>query len=367
MSVLSVNAVRDQVDRDSLVVTGEPPSTAELDAVLRRLGLGQWVGDGELSLLGRNGNRIGTSSLGHRLFVKRVGDGEFLRSVAFERFRKWKTFPGLLAPDCLGWDRDTGLMVFGLVEDALSGARAAEDGLFTVEHARRSGSALGVLHSACVGEVGVSDQAPPLPPLELLRALPLERFLASTAGELAFWRLVQHDEPLTAALVALRESESAAPPGPTHSDVRLDQFLLSGEDVVLTDWEEFRIGDPARDVGAFVGEWLARAVRGITGQGHPSDDGLDHAEVIARGRAGLAAVKPLLLAFWAGYRAVRPVLDEGFTARATAFAGWHLFDRLLATAQRAPRLAAVHRAGAGIGRNALLVPGRFADILGLRQ
>ncbi len=39
--------------------------------------------------------------------------------------------------------------------------------------------------------------------------------------------------------------------------MRLDQFLLTDTAFyVPTTGEEFRLGDPARDVGAYVGEWL---------------------------------------------------------------------------------------------------------------
>ena len=65
--------------------------------------------------------------------------------------------------------------------------------------------------------------------------------------------------------------------------------------------------------------------------------------------------------------AARPAAraDETLVRRAAQFAGWHMLDRMLASAATAHRLAPTTKAAAGIGRTLLLNPGDFASTLGL--
>ncbi|NBE94816.1 hypothetical protein FE391_13480 [Nonomuraea sp. KC401] len=69
--------------------------------------------------------------------------------------------------------------------------------------------------------------------------------------------------------------------------------------------------------------------------------------------------------FWRCYRDSVAGPDEGLAERATAYAGRHLLDRLPATAGTQTRLRAIDLAAAGIGRTALLNPGKFTGTLGL--
>ncbi|MDW6064936.1 hypothetical protein SAZ11_52485 [Streptomyces sp. FXJ1.4098] len=179
----------------------------------------------------------------------------------------------------------------------------------------------------------------------------------------------------------LGERSGAAEPAPAHGDLRLDQFLLHGDELHLCDWEEFRLADPARDIGGFVGQWLFRAATLMFTEFEPDPpdsadnaadaadaagaDGGTHAPLVRGGADQLDAVRPLVAAFWRGYRGARPAADPGLAERAVAYAGWHLFDRVLATATHSARLTAVQRGTAGLGRGALLAPARFVDVLGL--
>ncbi|WP_158708970.1 class V lanthionine synthetase subunit LxmK [Streptomyces sp. NRRL S-920] len=365
----------DTVDIHSMprqqVVSPHLSAVPEVARVLRRLGLGCLPAGAVESFAGRNDNWAGTTSTGAAVFVKQVADRDparpgFHRAVSFERFIARTPVPGLLAPRCVGWDEPSGLQVFAWLRGTRSGAELIADRAFAEVHAHQVGRAIGALHGAGFDERdGIDRTPPPLPSVELLRALPLRHFLEATAAELAFWQLLQPDRQLVDALAALREAEAAAEPRPVHGDLRLDQLLVDGDAVFVTDWEEFRLGDPARDVGGFVGDWLSYAVRGITAVDDADTTALSDHDIIARGTAELTRVRSLLRSFWAGYRQARPVRDPQLELRATAFAGWHMFDRLLATSQRSPRLSAVQRAGAGVGRNAVLAPQRFAGVLGL--
>ncbi|WP_460338348.1 hypothetical protein [Actinoallomurus acanthiterrae] len=221
-----------------------------------------------------------------------------------------------------------------------------------------------------------------------MHALPGAVFTASSAAALEVWRLLQGDAELVAALTRMREREAAAPRTAAHCDLRLDQFLLAGSELYLTDWEELRFADPARDVGAFAGEWLYRAITAIPESARSdgaSDSPLTHQQILSAGAREIERRRPLVAAFWTGYRAERGAdgadpaehgavdanlaergaIDADLAERAAAFAGWHLLDRVLSLAEHTPRIRAVDRAAFGIGRRVLLNAPAAATTLGL--
>jgi hypothetical protein len=89
--------------------------------------------------------------------------------------------------------------------------------------------------------------------------------------------------------------------------------------------------------------------------------------VVRNGIQKLLELSPLVECLVAAYlRARQAALDDSdLLVRATAFAGWHLFDRTLAVASQSGRLSPVHLAAAGVGRQALLTPERYAATVGL--
>jgi hypothetical protein len=293
------------------------------------------------------------------------------RSLAFETAFSRAQARWLDAPRCLGWDEDAGLLAFELIPDARSGADLAASAEFGDDLARRAGLAIGSLHGLPPAAVAlgrdVAGSTPPLPSAELLDGLPVAVFASSSAAELQAWHLMQHDRPLIRAVRELLRQQSLAALRPAHCDLRLEQLLIDADMLYLCDWEEFRLADPARDIGSFAGEWLHRAVQAIAGAGADSvvGDVVSHADIVSRIAGGIDRLRPLTAAFWSGYRQVRPDAEAGLATRAAAFAGWHLFDRMLAAARRSPRLSAVDRAAAGIGRTILLAPADFAGTLGL--
>ncbi|MDT0433610.1 MULTISPECIES: class V lanthionine synthetase subunit LxmK [Streptomyces] len=353
-------------------------ATPAVDLLLRRLGTGPLLAEGLSAHPGRNDNWAGRTESGRSVFVKRIGgtEGEsarrFQRVLAFERESAAAGRP-VAAPRLLGSDDTARLLVFALVEDASAGSELAADDAFDAVTARRAGETLAALHALRP----VADLAPSprsLPPLSSFDALPWSAYATASAGTLETWRLLQGDPALHGALRELEAAQERACPTPVHGDVRLDQFLIGADGrLLLADWEEFGLGDPARDLGAFAGEWLHRAVLGVPAalRGTP-DAGTEearvaHGDVVRTAVAELERVAPLIEAFWSGYaerRVSALVVDPELLARATAFAGWHLLDRLLASASRHSRLTAAERAAAGIGRTALLTPQAFVTVLG---
>ncbi|MEU6313484.1 class V lanthionine synthetase subunit LxmK [Streptomyces sp. NPDC047014] len=342
------------------------PEVAEL---LDRLGLGRFEPEGLTAFGGRNDNWAGTTTSGEQVFVKtvvRAADGsspELDRTLAYEALsRRLPADSPLRSPVHLGAHTGAALNAYRLLPGARSGSEIALDGGFGEEMCREAGRAVATLHSLDAEGADVDTGEAPLPPLSWLEALPWSALQDRSMAQIAAWKLVQDDVEAVAALRLLRAREEAAPRTPAHCDLRFDQFIAHEGTLYLCDWEEFRIADPARDVGAFVGEWLFQATYSVFA---PTGDratnapalgfDLTHEEIVERGAASVRRHLPRIAAFWQGYLE-RRVPDAGLAKRAVAFAGWHMYDRLIATAQAHAVLSPVARAAAGIGRVLLLNP-----------
>jgi hypothetical protein len=350
----------------------------EIDALLSRLRLGSFGSlDKAASLPGRNHTYAGTTSLGHHIVVKHFRGSaadagpRVRRSVTFERAVGMATPPHwFTTPRCVGWDENAGLMAFELVAGARSGADLLAAGEWNDELARQAGSAIGELHAMRPSGAPDSPWAtadrvvPPLPSAELIEGLPVPVYAACSAAELQAWSLLQHDQALASAITELLRLESEAAVTPAHCDFRLEQMFVAEGRLYLCDWEEFRLADPARDVGSFAGEWLHYAVTTMAASDADAEV-LSRGEIIRRIADCIEQLRPRIAAFWAGYRSANPSVGQDLAIRATAFAGWHMFDRMFAVARRSARLRAVDRAAAGIGRTILLSPATSVQTLGL--
>ncbi|MFD5163235.1 class V lanthionine synthetase subunit LxmK [Streptomyces hawaiiensis] len=326
----------------STAVTFKPRDLTEVpsvDALLVALGTGPFVQDSLKAPIGRNDCWAGATTSRRKVFVKRLIGPEadvrarMRRLLSFERFAEGLPTTALRGPAFLGADEAAALVAYEYVDGARSGAELMVDEAFGPELAENVGRAIGVLHEAPVSFSAEFDQTlAPHPSLSALQGLPLPVFESLSFAELQAWRLVQTDSALVNAVRELREREQEAPRVPAHCDLRVDQFLVAGDDFLVTDWEEFRLADPARDVGAFAGEWLHRSILDIVttrGDSVFLDIELTHEAVLSRGVEKMQRLLPLVRRFWHGYRQARPRMDAALATRATAYAGWHLLDRLL--------------------------------------
>ncbi|OIJ99091.1 class V lanthionine synthetase subunit LxmK [Streptomyces monashensis] len=346
-----------------------------MDALLGRLGLGVYEADTVTSFVGRNDNWSGTTTTGAQVFVKKLGDTtaaqNFQRITVFEELAAKRPSRRLRTPALLGTDPEHHLVAFELLSDVTTGTELAADDAFDEGLCRQAAQALAVIHRLPADQAALDTSPHPLPPLGGLRGLSLDYFVERSFAEIETWQLLQNDPQVIDALHHLRDSEDSAVLCPIHADVRLDQFLVNGSTLYMTDFEEFRLGDPARDIGGFIGEWLFRAIHGIP---KSISDGADfghtatHDEILAHGVTELARLRPLMAAFWNSYlHAAKPSARHvpGLATRSAAFAGWHMIDRMIAHAVAAVRLSPAHRAAAGIGRTILLSPSDFTATLGL--
>ncbi|MFJ9775526.1 class V lanthionine synthetase subunit LxmK [Kitasatospora sp. NPDC101157] len=347
----------------------DPAAAPAVQELLDDLGLGRLEPEDLAGYGGRNDNWAGRTTTGALVFLKTVArapdgsSGELDRALTFETLaRRLPPGSSLRVPEHLGSHRPGAVSAYRLLPGARSGAEAALDGDFDEELCRTAGRAVAALHGLDPAGAGLDDGAPPLPPLDWLTAFPWSALQDRSMGQIAAWKLLQDDPEVVTALHGLRARERTAPRTPAHCDLRFDQFVLADEQLYLCDWEEFRLADPARDVGAFVGEWLFHATCAVFaptggGAGARPSAGFDfsHQEVLRRGAEGLRRHLPRVEAFWRGYLECRTP-DPGLAERAVGYAGWHLFDRLIATAQAHATLSPVARAAAGIGRTLLTRP-----------
>lgn len=356
------------------VVPVDLDSFPEVEKLLQELDLGPFVRETVTSPMGRNNAWMGVTACGDEVFIKRLtGDKEDVnsrmrRTLAFERYATAVGLKGVRRPALLGSETEQRMLVFERVTGARTGAELMVAEEFTGELAHEAGRTIGHLHRTLPHDAqALDDTPPPLPPVSWLRGLPMAAYLEASAGGLEAWRLMQGDAVLIEALQRLREAERNAPKVPSHCDFRVDQLLIKAGDLYVADWEEFRLADPARDVGAFAGEWIYRSVLDLVtnrGDGVFADVEYTHEMILQRGVEKMKGLLPLVREFWLGYIEVRGKVDEGLALRATAFAGWHLLDRLIAGATFSGRLSGIERAAAGVGRTAVVSPEKFSLTLG---
>ncbi|QWF82801.1 hypothetical protein HUW46_06240 [Amycolatopsis sp. CA-230715] len=269
------------------------------------------------------------------------------RAVCFEALYEGNALNSHLRwPRTIGFTNSPAVHLTEWFPSARTGAQVADADQFGPELCRAAGAALGELHGArFVDDAPPESSAKVFPALDFFTGLSLPYYTSCSGGLLQMWALLQSDRELHAALGRVRSG--AVVPVPTHGDIRLDQFLVTDEGaLLLVDWEEFGMGDPAQDVGAFVGEWIHRIVSaGLkealgSGEGGFSDTVM--AECVER---SLDKAKANIKEFWGSYRESAKGEDPDFVDRVVACCGWHLFDRVLAAVAGQCELAAPSRAG----------------------
>lgn len=351
-----------------------------VDELLVRLGLGGFVPGTIAAPSGRNESWTGITGQGAGVFVKifekRNAHARLVRTVSFaERAAE----AGVRTPEVLGYDEEDCVAVFryldggrSLLERFTSSEDAEQPEAFDVRWCVEAAHLVADIHRLRADGWDASPH--PLPPTQLLDAIPLETYNRLSGAELHMWALLHADGQVLRAVAELRSEDGPAgirPWVPIHGDVRLDQFLVHDGRLYITDAEESRLGDPARDVGAFAGEWLYLAVNRIPAVLHRYREvgyTPTHDDIVAAGAAELDRLSPRTQAFFSAYleRArVDPELRHALSVRSARFAGWHMLDRMIAAAQGKSRLGPIPRAAAGIGRSLLFDPERFLRTIGL--
>lgn len=320
--------------------------------------------DEATALVGRNSNLSVRLVTGERFFAKRFRPGaadQYDRVLDFEdRAPESVTRPTLLAHD-----RDEQLLLYAHLGEAESAGERLRRGRLTREDARESGANLARMHG--IDATGMSDAPLAQPPMRFFEPIPLPSFLGMTAGELEMVSILQGDAQVRAAAQRIRdrEEEGGYRLACIHGDLRLDQIMFAGGASHLTDFEDARAGDPARDIGSLVGDLLFAAFLTIPARIAAEDlhAHASHDEIMRGGADALDEVLPSVHALVDGYRDAGGSIDAATGERAVCFAGWHMFDRMFATSEASFTVDGVIKAAAGIGRNLLVSPAEYAGIL----
>lgn len=322
------------------------------------------------AFVGRNSTWIITLTTEEKIFAKELkaeasGPMAFKRSTDFAAFASTQPDHAPASPSLLASDPDSALLLF----EYCSGTSLAQ--LLVEERIPENfseivGRSLALLHTG--DPSGLEPVHHPSPPVEMLSlGVPQTRYIDFTLAEIKLWSELQKDQELVEAAAQLRADEITHQQAPVHADLRLDQFHYHNDELQLLDWEEFGLGDPARDLGTLAGEWIYRAVLDtVTTRANASAPPMHFSEETATERIAerMATLLPNIEHMWRAYTRTIGTTDTELRHRATAHLGWHLIDRTISRAQSVSRLPGIERAAAGIGRKALLAPTRYADALG---
>lgn len=275
----------------------------------------------------------------------------------------------LSVPALVDYDDAQSVLVLESAPDARDLARHHARGRFSCALAREAGRTLALVHS--VPLTALNGLHPPADPTSWIRLhepdLETIHGMSPAAEELT--RIIQGIDDLCVALDELVASwhENSV----IHGDVRWDNFLaVRGEGskrwtrLQLIDWELCAAGDPAVDIGAFLGEYLRAWLQSV-----PITDPEDPGRLLAYAGLPLRRMRPALRAFWNGYTQHSPgaaaELDRSLQ-RAIRFAAVRLLTAALEEAETLYELHAGVLYLVPLSRNILRRPEEAsAHLLGL--
>jgi aminoglycoside phosphotransferase (APT) family kinase protein len=324
------------------------------------------VVDGGLTIDDRSHlNRVFlVSADGERRLLVKVGKGVAREAAVIERLRPIAALTDAL-PRLVAHDRAEQLLVLEAAPGARDLVRHHAGGRFSRSLAAEAGRSLARLHALPPEVLG--GVAPPLPAAPPHRPdLDGLRTLSGAAIELT--RIVQRSSEFCADL---DEILTTPPPAVAvvHGDVRwgncvaLRRRSRGWSGLQLVDWELCGAGDPAVDVGAFIGEYLRAWIGSM-----PVADARDPGALRARAQIPLRRLRPALRDFWTAYadhRTGAPEAPGETLRRSLRFAGVRLLVAAFEAAQAVGELRPGVLALLPLSRNVLRRPDQAADLLEL--
>jgi aminoglycoside phosphotransferase (APT) family kinase protein len=305
-----------------------------------------------------------------RCFVLKLGGAAVAReaavlarlSLADRSGTNMSPFPALVA-----YDGSEGALIFESAPNARDLAAHHARGRFSCALAREAGRALALTHALPPAALqALPDPQRPAssnhvhrPDLDTLRTL--------TAAATDLTRVIQGSDELCAELDELFASRAGE--AVIHGDVRWDNFVVTRDAsrrwtrLQLIDWELCGVGDPAVDVGSFLGEYLRAWLRSI-----PVADPEDAGRLLPHARLPLRRMRPAVRAFWAAYVHHRRTTSHELRTtlhRSSRFAAVRLLTAALEEAQALGELRWSGLHLLGLGQNILRHPDEAAHLLGI--
>lgn len=193
---------------------------------------------------------------------------------------------------------------------------------------------------------------PALPQIAPWEGLEMSAWQSLSTGELEAWGLIQSLDLREAILAML----APAPTVLMHGDASQRNLVIDrSSTVTIVDWEEFRAGDGARDIGFLFGETLESELRCRLRDVREARGTLPLANAA---ESAVAAATSAWAQGWSSYCAVRAPEDDGFVSRSVRFAGWRLAESALAEGAKRLKLTADTKAVLGVGLMFLRHPER---------
>ncbi|PPI56823.1 phosphotransferase [Rathayibacter toxicus] len=314
---------------------------------------------------GRNTATSGKLLDGRSFFAKQIyGSGSkdrYDRSILGSNLTA-----GIATPRLIGSDDTSKILVFEWIED--TGTKFSQvERIFDREWLIGALHIVGEIHSIDLSTGEIVDFISPNP--DVTAHISAETYSEATAGELEVYQILHSDSLMQQELQALRNDEKESREGNVfiHGDLRVDQFVGTTDGLQIVDLEESRRGDPARDLGSLLGDYLHRILINIPSRELSScralSEEITDADVI---EAGVKALERESIAIRDGisiYAKTRRdfYLSHDFLDRSFRFSGWHMYDRAFAIAQSSNAIPAPYLAAAGIGRSLIASPGLLVN------
>jgi aminoglycoside phosphotransferase (APT) family kinase protein len=197
-----------------------------------------------------------------------------------------------------------------------------------------------------------------------LHQLDLETLRALSPAAIELTRTIQGAAPLCAQLEALAAGWSDETV--IHGDVRWDNVLATPDArgrwtrLQLIDREVCGPGDPAYDIGCFIGEYLRAWLHSI-----PVADPSEPGALLPHARVPLQRMRPALSAFWEAYTCVSAADAEALLQRAARYAAVRLLAAGLEEAQALAELSPGVLQLASVSQTIMQRPREAAELCGL--
>lgn len=319
--------------------------------------------------LGRNYSAIVRPQDADPFFIKVITGIEaterFDRSVSFS-YAKGR--PEVVkTPALLAANREACTVVYEVVDAATKMSTVVTDP--DVEQAtwRAIGAEIAALHSWKPQDSEALDSSQPALPPSGDQAFSLDFYESASAGQIELFAILQTDKMLRNAIVSLLDQPFDA--SPIHGDLRTDQILLENGKCWMIDWEDFRFGDPARDLGSILGEVFFHHMRPLFKMA--SEQGAITPESMQRaGGILIDNVRPAFAELWKGYLGATTFTQDsldGLLDRTVGYVGWQAFDRSLSIGGFVGQISGFEKALIGMGRQMLIHRGAYASVLGLEM
>ena len=204
--------------------------------------------------------------------------------------------------------------------------------------------------------------------MKYVEAVDFETFWHFSGAEIELWALIQsrRESLLNQAAVI---GDPSYPLHATHGDVRLDQFLLGTDGIVLVDWERYARGDPARDLGMLTGDVFSTLMYHGFSKSEPSEQILDDSTYAsARVQDAGRRASEIIASIWAGYVDATSIAKSHLgevQSRAGWNLAWHCIERVSSRAQFQMKLSGLDKALLGIALTAATQPAQTAQAFGI--